>query len=84
VQVLNDAGMLVAQNDSQPLYGYFPTSQWPSEQMIPDRVQIDLPADLPPGTYHLIAGMYDGRSLDRAKLLDSRQDYVSLTTILIK
>jgi hypothetical protein len=84
VQVLNDRGELVTQNDSQPIYGYFPTSQWPPDEIIPDRVSIPLPADLPVGQYALIAGMYNLDTLERLPVDDGKDNYVQLTNITVE
>ena len=84
VQVLNEAGVLVAQNDSQPLYGYFPTSQWPPEEIIPDRLTIPLPADLPPGVYTVIAGMYRLETLTRLAVAETGQDHIVVMAFTIE
>ncbi|MFQ5611706.1 MAG: ArnT family glycosyltransferase, partial [Anaerolineae bacterium] len=65
VQVLDADGRRVAGWDSQPLHGYLPTSAWQPGQIIPDRMDVPLPEDLPPGVYTLITGMYDPETLER-------------------
>jgi hypothetical protein len=61
----NSRNEIVAQYDSQPLGGVYPTSQWqPGEQVI-DPVIMPLPADLPPGTYQLVTGLYQLDTLAR-------------------
>ncbi len=64
-QLLNSSGALAAGHDSQPLGGYFPTGQWPPGEIITDPVSLPLPAELPPGQYTLITGMYRLDTLER-------------------
>lgn len=83
-QLLDDQGRLVAGYDSQPLGGYFPTSQWPAAEIITDQIHLSLPADLQAGNYRLITGMYLLETLERLPVSDSPDDYVTLTTLEIK
>ncbi len=82
-QLLDNNGKLVAGWDSQPLGGYFPTSQWPTDEIITDIVQLPLPADLPAGSYTLITGMYKLNTLERLLTPDG-QDHIVLTPIRIE
>lgn len=43
------AGRLVAARDTQPGYGFFPTSVWPVNELVSDRLSLELPAGTPPG-----------------------------------
>ncbi len=80
-QVLDRNGALVAGWDSQPLAGHFPTSRWPAGDIVTDVVQLPLPAELPPGPYRLITGLYLLETLERLPTADG-QDYVTLTTAI--
>jgi mannosyltransferase len=42
------------------VYPRIPTSGWVPGEYLSDRVALDLPADLPPGPYRLLLGLYDG------------------------
>ena len=55
----------VAGSDSPPGGGSLPTSRWRTGWQVLDEYQIQLPADLAPGTYTLAAGLYrnDGARL---------------------
>ncbi|MBN1122828.1 MAG: hypothetical protein JXJ17_17260 [Anaerolineae bacterium] len=53
-----NAETLIAQVDAEPLGGAYPTSQWRSGEIVSERVDLLLPADLPPGTYRLVTGFY--------------------------
>ncbi|MFQ5575535.1 MAG: hypothetical protein ACE5G8_00960, partial [Anaerolineae bacterium] len=84
VHLLSGEGKLVAQHDGGPIYGYLPTTQWPVGEIIPDRLEIPLPADLPAGEYTLIAGMYNPHTLERLNRPDAAQDFAPLTTVAIR
>lgn len=81
-QLLDAHGRLVAGWDSQPLAGHFPTSDWPSNEIITDVVRLPLPANLPPGEYRLISGMYLLKTGERL-MTASGNDYLSLSPIII-
>ncbi|MGC8879506.1 MAG: glycosyltransferase family 39 protein [Anaerolineae bacterium] len=65
VQLLNADWRVVAQQDMQPLAGLAPTSTWLQGEFLADPYHLHLPADLPPGQYRIIAGMYDASSGQR-------------------
>ncbi|HEX6511713.1 MAG TPA: hypothetical protein VF157_05405, partial [Chloroflexota bacterium] len=58
VHVLNPAGELVAQADSVPAQGEWPTRYWLPNVPVPDAHHVPLPATLPPGRYQVDAGLY--------------------------
>jgi hypothetical protein len=82
-QLLDSQGMLVAGRDSQPLGGHLPTSQWPVGEVVTDIVQLPLPANLGPGDYTLITGMYLLETLERLPV-NHQGDYVNLTRLSLK
>ena len=82
-QLLDSQGSLVAGWDAQPLGGYLPTSQWPATEIVTDLVQLPLPADLPPGEYTLITGMYLLETLERL-VTPTGSDFITLTTIRVE
>ena len=81
-QLLDSNGTLAQGWDSQPLGGYFPTSQWPANEIVTDIVQLPLPADLPPGDYTLITGLYLLDTGERLIQADGT-NYIKLTTITV-
>ncbi|MGQ9502854.1 MAG: hypothetical protein ACUVSF_00285 [Anaerolineae bacterium] len=87
VHLYDAAGRLVASHDGQPVYGYLPTTRWPVDELIPDRHDFPLPADLPAGDYVLTTGLYDPVNGTRlAVTVDGQavdQRAVTLTTISI-
>ncbi len=62
---LKDAeGYTVASFDTQPLYGFYPTSLWRPGELIHDRRWLTLPEGTPPGSdYSLEVILYDVRTL---------------------
>jgi hypothetical protein len=50
---------LRAQNDSEPCYGFYPTTSWHAGKVLIDRVDVRVPDDAPAGTYRLGTGFYD-------------------------
>ncbi len=65
VHLRTGAGATVAQSDSQPLAGAYPTSRWQPAETIIDRITLPLPNDLPAGTYTLFMGLYQLDTLAR-------------------
>ena len=60
--LLNDAGEIVAQVDYIPLWdARRPSTSWddPEEILVGREFTLELPADLAPGTYQLLSGLYD-------------------------
>ncbi len=57
--LLDQAGVLRAQQDNPPVSGTYPTSSWTMDAAIVDRYDIILPDDLAAGHYRFEVGMYD-------------------------
>ncbi len=53
----------VANRDTLPLLGAYPTSRWKPGEIVTDNPNLALPANLPPGDYTLVIGLYlnDGK-----------------------
>lgn len=62
-QILSPDGVVVAQSDGQP--GARRTNRWVEGELVVDEKTLVMPADAPPGSYKVIAGMYDDLSLER-------------------
>jgi hypothetical protein len=58
-QLLNEEGGRVAGQDSIPGDGTDPTNEWPENAVQVDTHRIVLPANLSPGEYTLITGLYN-------------------------
>jgi hypothetical protein len=68
----------VAQGDGPPLSGDYPTSMWAGGEDIVDPHSVSLPADLPPGAYRLLVGMYELETLQRLPRVDGKGDSIEV------
>ena len=82
VQVLDAANQVLAQEDHIPLRGEAPTTSWLSGEILRDRFDLTLPAQLPPGPKRVIVSMYDENTLARVPVMSGEgarlTDYVEL------
>jgi hypothetical protein len=62
---------MISQHDSDPVYGFTPTTRWDAGELVADEHLLPLPADIPPGTYQLWVGMYDPASGERLTSADA-------------
>jgi uncharacterized membrane protein len=84
VHLIAPDGAKVAQHDTYPAWlTAQPTSQWLPDQPVLDRHVLDLPANLPPGSYTLLAGLYNAGTMERLTLPNG-DDTFTLTQIEIK
>ena len=65
VHVISDQGELVAQRDSVPRGGRFPTQHWLAGDVVPDQFALPIRADAPPGLYRVKVGLYETQSRER-------------------
>ena len=74
VHLLDSAGTIVAQDDSIPRQGAYPTTQWVEGEVVEDRFVLQLRSDLAPGDYRLEIGLYDAdrTGLPRLKAPDGK------------
>jgi hypothetical protein len=69
---LNENGVPVAQSDKlNP--GDFPTERWGLEKYIQDTHRMEMPANLPPGTYKLTAGLWLAETGERLFVTEAGQ-----------
>ncbi len=76
VHLVNELGQIVAQNDSLPGAGTYPTPWWQAGLRIEDNHALILPADLPAGNYQLWVGLYDAKSMVRLPLMDKSDSFL--------
>ncbi|MCL4505147.1 MAG: phospholipid carrier-dependent glycosyltransferase [Chloroflexi bacterium] len=74
VHFLDAAGQQQSQHDGQPDDGNFITTRWSTGVNFQDAHRLLLPADLPPGQYILVAGMYDPSNGQRLVALGPNHD----------
>jgi len=65
-------GLLIAQQDAPPLGGSYPASEWTSGDVFLHRVVLRIPADVPPGEYDLLVGMYTYPDIERLTVASDR------------
>jgi hypothetical protein len=80
IHLLDPLGNLVAQFDSPPAAGAYPTSLWDPGQIIADEIIIPLPSELS-GSYELIVGMYDFKSGVRLTVPHQPDNSLSLSRL---
>jgi hypothetical protein len=59
--IIDAQGNLVTQTDGWSVNGQWPPTCWQAGEPVVDQYQINLPPDLPPGSYTLRTGLYDAR-----------------------
>jgi 4-amino-4-deoxy-L-arabinose transferase-like glycosyltransferase len=59
----------LAQGDSPPLGGDYPTRLWAAGEVIDDAYTLEIPPDMRPGRYPVHLGMYDPASGERVPLI---------------
>ncbi len=65
IHLIAPDGRVVAQRDSRPLGGSYPTSEWQPNELILDRYVIIIPAEAKEGEYRLFVGLYNAGPGDR-------------------
>lgn len=68
VHLLDQDGRIVAQDDHVPQQGRRPTNTWLSGEVVEDDYELRLPADLAPGRYRLVVGLYDATTAGLPRL----------------
>lgn len=75
VHMVDEDGNLIAQDDSQPRDGFFPTSLWKPGDIVPDSYSLELPNDIAPDkSYHLFVGYYLVADMERLPAWDANGD----------
>jgi hypothetical protein len=62
-------GFLQAQRDTQPVFGFYPTSSWQAGEIIADMHCLQIPPDLATGPYNLLTGLYNSAAGQRLSLI---------------
>jgi hypothetical protein len=80
--LIDDNLQLAAQQDNWPVEGRWPPTCWREGETIVDSYRIELPADLTPGAYTLLTGLYDAASGQRLATANG-EEAIELTDIVI-
>lgn len=87
VHLIDDSGKLWAQDDSRPLRYASNTNRWLPGQLILDQHELNLPAEMPPGSYQVRVGLYNEADGVRLPVVDAQgapvEDQVLLTNVMI-
>lgn len=88
IHFVDAQGQVVAQADGPPLQGLLNSTLWRAGDRWDDLHSISLPADVPPGEYQLLVGMYNWQSGERLPIdsnteLPVANNTVQLTTITV-
>jgi hypothetical protein len=85
VHLVDGAGEIVTQSDSEPAGGLRPTTSWREGEVISDAHALNIPADIGPGEYTLWAGLYDPETSQRLPVYVDGQEQpdgrLNLTTL---
>jgi uncharacterized membrane protein len=88
VHLLGPDGQLVAQHDGGPWWEVsIPTSTWQPGEELRDRHALDLPPDLPSGTYRLQVGVYYWQTLERLPVIENDipvNNYIELGNVKVE
>lgn len=68
VQLVDEQNNIMAQGDGPPLGGWYPTSFWGANEHFKDSYSVDIPGDVPTGTYHVLVGLYSLQNMARLSL----------------
>jgi hypothetical protein len=82
-QLIGPDGQVWAQQDNQPRGGWYPTSLWQAQEVVPDDYALRLNPDAPAGRFRLIVGMYRPETGQRVLTTDGA-DFVEVTTVDVK
>jgi hypothetical protein len=77
VQVLDASGGAVAQVHRWTLDGVYRTRLWTADEWVPTRFRLDIPPDLPPGPYTVIAGLYRVLANEPVGVVDEAENVVA-------
>ena len=58
VYIVDKDGVIVAQNDHDPVHGRYPTSRWKKGEMIRETYDFFVPLKVPKGTYTIRIGLF--------------------------
>lgn len=82
VQLLDESGAIVTQQDRWPVDGLWPSTCWTGDELVQDSYALTVPTELLPGSYRLVTGLYDAASGARLQLVGGG-DFVNIADVLI-
>lgn len=82
VHLIDDAGRIWGQRDSQPENGFYPTSHWDVGEVVRDEYEFSIDRGAPPGVYQIEVGMYLLSTGQRLQYLDEEGQAVGDALVL--
>jgi hypothetical protein len=82
VHIRDEADETVAQKDSPPVGGIYPTSLWDSGEIVQDEISVPF-TELEPGKYEIVVGMYDFASGQRLVVEGSQDGTILLRSFAV-
>jgi hypothetical protein len=82
IHVLGPDGQLVAQSDKENPAD-FPMSRWPTDHYVRDEHDLRLGHDVPPGEYHVVAGLWDGATGERMHTLNGAGQATTMDGVVL-
>jgi 4-amino-4-deoxy-L-arabinose transferase-like glycosyltransferase len=79
MQLLDSNREWVAGADAPPVNNFYATTLWQPDEIIDDTHLLTIPADLPPGVYPLLVGLYEPQSSTRLLRQDEPVDFIELS-----
>jgi hypothetical protein len=87
IHLLDEEGQIIAQHDSQPLVGFYPTSLWEEDEVVRDEYVVHVGSSIPSGEYELVVGMYLLSTSERLPVIDEEGhtvgDLISLGKVVL-
>ncbi len=84
LQVLDAGSHIVGQRDAEPLSGAVPITSWSPGKTYEDHHGVLIEPGTPPGTYQLIAGLYDPATGARAVVQETGETFVRLGSVEVR
>lgn len=81
VHIVDENGEIIAQSDSIPRAGMYPTTAWEFGETFSDVHQLSLPQEIAGGAYDVRIGFYDPNTFQRL-LTDAEEDAVTLSQFI--
>ncbi|MGQ9516644.1 MAG: glycosyltransferase family 117 protein [Anaerolineae bacterium] len=84
IHLVDSAGTIVSQADSQPRGGSYPTSIWDKGEVVIDAYRLPIELDTPAGEYSLIMGLYRLETMQRLPAFDEHGNPLGDAVLLAK
>lgn len=76
IHLLDQEGHIIAQTDSQPRGGLYPTMVWDMDEVVSDSYALALPEAKLDGSYQLIFGIYNAKTGERLMVTNDKGEII--------